>query len=515
MIAVPTSSTAADAPDRAHRETAPARPSGGSPATFTRVLSDAEDRAGRNGDPEHRGVDRRSAEPEAHARRARRHHDQASDQQASAQAAPAILAPIAGAPTPDTAHPRAAGAGATSDGADAASGPRIARGGKGVGEPASAPNGDSAGASAADPQPPAIASAAGAADRMRPDPSNPRPPGPAAVPASAPAGSATDPAALAAALPSDVGVMGSRSGDPDAPDGDTVASVPGGADGTDPSVAAGAAGSRGDASSAASVRSGTSDATATAKASAGDGLRRTGSLSSDPKPGAAGRTLRASASRGPGAAANAPASAHAATPAPAATGASGAVPAGLPPQVAASSVNAQVALPGPVLVATAAAAAPSLASSAGAGAPALPMATVEVAAPTVGQPGWAQVVAQAIAAHAVAAGGRLRLHLQPPNLGPVDIALDVHDARATVQIIAQHPLTQAALQQSIPQLHALLGQQGVQLMRADVMTGQSGGRSGGRDARPTPPRVDTPTVAALRPAAAPARARVGLIDDYA
>lgn len=140
---------------------------------------------------------------------------------------------------------------------------------------------------------------------------------------------------------------------------------------------------------------------------------------------------------------------------------------------------------------------------------------VDLATPAVGQPGWAQVVAQAIVMRAGAAGGRLRLQVQPPNLGPVDIALSIHNASATIQIVAQHPLTQAALQQSIPQLHTLLGQHGVQLARADVTSGQSGGRGRGHDAPPTPARVDGPTPGPVQAAAMPVRIRTGLVDDYA
>lgn len=146
---------------------------------------------------------------------------------------------------------------------------------------------------------------------------------------------------------------------------------------------------------------------------------------------------------------------------------------------------------------------------------ALPPATIDIATQLVGQPGWAQAIAQAIVTHAGAAGGRLRLQIQPPTLGPIDISLSIHNASATVQVIAQHPLTQAALQQAIPQLHALLGQQGVQLMHADVTAGQSGGQGRNHDAPPTPARVGTPTPGQVQAIATPARKRSGLVDDYA
>lgn len=170
----------------------------------------------------------------------------------------------------------------------------------------------------------------------------------------------------------------------------------------------------------------------------------------------------------------------------------------------------------PVAMPTATAAASSTSPATASSVP-LPTPTLELATHLVGQPGWAQAVAQAIVTHAGAAGGRLRLQVQPPNLGPIDITLSIHNTSATLQLIAQHPFTQAALQQSIPQLHALLGQQGVQLMHADVTAGQSGGQGQGRghDAPPTPARVGTPTPVTRASASTPARTRAGLVDDYA
>lgn len=187
-----------------------------------------------------------------------------------------------------------------------------------------------------------------------------------------------------------------------------------------------------------------------------------------------------------------------------------AVMAAAPP--ASSPPPAVIAIP----VATPTGAASAVPTPPPAGTPILPAAmTVDVGTPAVGQPGWAQAVAQAIVTRAGAVGGRLHLQVQPPNLGPVDIALSIHHASATVQIVAQHPLTQAALQQSIPQLHTLLAQQGVQLAHADVTAGHSGSGGHGRDAPPTPVRVDGPTPGPMPAMAMPVRVRTGLVDDYA
>lgn len=194
--------------------------------------------------------------------------------------------------------------------------------------------------------------------------------------------------------------------------------------------------------------------------------------------------------------------------------AAAAIAAASSPPPAAVVVNAMLA--SPVAMPTATGAASSTPPATASSVP-LPPPTPELATHLVGQPGWARAVAQAIVTHAGAAGGRLRLQVQPPNLGPVDITLSIHNTSATLQLIAQHPFTQAALQQAIPQLHTLLGQQGVQLMHADVTAGQSGGQGQGRghDAPPTPARVGTPTPVTPASAPTPARTRAGLVDDYA
>lgn len=65
-----------------------------------------------------------------------------------------------------------------------------------------------------------------------------------------------------------------------------------------------------------------------------------------------------------------------------------------------------------------------------------------------------------------------RLKLHPENLGPLDVRIQVEDDGARVWFGAQHGQTREALEAAIPRLRELFADQGLQLVRADVTSGQ-------------------------------------------
>lgn len=69
------------------------------------------------------------------------------------------------------------------------------------------------------------------------------------------------------------------------------------------------------------------------------------------------------------------------------------------------------------------------------------------------------------------------LKLNPANLGPVEVRLNMHHDQANVTFIAQSAVTRDALEQAIPRLRESFAQNGLELSNADVSQ-QSFGQSG-------------------------------------
>jgi flagellar hook-length control protein FliK len=71
-----------------------------------------------------------------------------------------------------------------------------------------------------------------------------------------------------------------------------------------------------------------------------------------------------------------------------------------------------------------------------------------------------------------------RLKLHPENLGPLDVRIQVEEDGARVWFAAQHGQTREALEAAIPRLRELFADQGLQLVRADVTSGEGRQQTG-------------------------------------
>ena len=103
------------------------------------------------------------------------------------------------------------------------------------------------------------------------------------------------------------------------------------------------------------------------------------------------------------------------------------------------------------------------------------------------------------------------LQLTPPDLGPIEVRIAVHDSQASVWFGAVHPDTRDALQQALPRLRELFAAQGLALADAGVFR-----EPPRQQPQPLPssstPLDSTPNATSAAPVA---RARIGLIDTYA
>lgn len=85
-----------------------------------------------------------------------------------------------------------------------------------------------------------------------------------------------------------------------------------------------------------------------------------------------------------------------------------------------------------------------------------------------GQPQFAPETAQHVVWMASQGVQRAEIQLNPRKLGPIQVEITTHHDHVDVNFAVQHPQTVHALQQTLPQLHDMLAQQGLNLGQASV-----------------------------------------------
>ena len=135
--------------------------------------------------------------------------------------------------------------------------------------------------------------------------------------------------------------------------------------------------------------------------------------------------------------------------------------------------------------------------------------------PRVGEPGWGEALGNRVL---VMAGKReqvAELHLNPPDLGPLKIVLTLSGDQASAQFISPHAPVRDAVEQALPRLHQMLGDNGITLGNAGVSAEtfrQQAGQDPGNSARPMPAHDDAPLPLLM---SAPMRVLQGLVDTFA
>lgn len=92
-------------------------------------------------------------------------------------------------------------------------------------------------------------------------------------------------------------------------------------------------------------------------------------------------------------------------------------------------------------------------------------------APQVGSKGWDQAFAQKVVWMVAGAQQSASLTLNPPDLGPLQVVLNVSNAQATANFIAAQPEVRQALEAAMPRLREMLEDAGIQLGQANVSAG--------------------------------------------
>ena len=130
---------------------------------------------------------------------------------------------------------------------------------------------------------------------------------------------------------------------------------------------------------------------------------------------------------------------------------------------------------------------------------------------TVGTASWNDELGGHLTLMAQQGNQSASLQLTPPDLGPIEVRISVHDSQASVWFGAVHPDTRDALQQALPRLRELFAAQGMALADAGVF--REPPRQQPQSLPSSPASLD-PTKNASASASG-ARVRIGLIDTYA
>jgi flagellar hook-length control protein FliK len=102
--------------------------------------------------------------------------------------------------------------------------------------------------------------------------------------------------------------------------------------------------------------------------------------------------------------------------------------------------------------------------------PVAPVHVETISAPAF-TPGWQDETVSKLAQIVLTRNERAELKLNPAELGPVNVRVELRADQVSVQIIAASPETRSALEQSLPQLRDLLAAQGITLGQASVHDG--------------------------------------------
>ena len=89
-------------------------------------------------------------------------------------------------------------------------------------------------------------------------------------------------------------------------------------------------------------------------------------------------------------------------------------------------------------------------------------------APTLGTTAWNQALGEKIVWMAAGAQQTATLTLNPPNMGPLQIVLNLANDQATASFFSAQPEVRQALEAAFPRLKEMMNEAGIQLEQATV-----------------------------------------------
>jgi len=143
--------------------------------------------------------------------------------------------------------------------------------------------------------------------------------------------------------------------------------------------------------------------------------------------------------------------------------------------------------------------------------------------PQVGSTAWDQALGQKVVWMAGGGQQSASLTLNPPDLGPMQVVLNVTNSHATVTFTSAQPEVRQALENAMPKLREMLGDAGIQLGQASINSGSpqqqntaSQQSSSGNSSHTSGNTIDAiETTASTIVRASPISSGLGLVDTFA
>lgn len=147
-----------------------------------------------------------------------------------------------------------------------------------------------------------------------------------------------------------------------------------------------------------------------------------------------------------------------------------------------------------------------------------PVVTQTVSTP-LSSPAWADDFTQKISWMVSQRNQVAELHLNPPNLGPLDVVLKISENQATALFTSPHAAVREAVENALPKLRELLADNGIMLSNATVgdqssrerQAEQFANRGGDTATREAEGAVEASGEAVVKPA----RSHNGIVDTFA
>ena len=131
----------------------------------------------------------------------------------------------------------------------------------------------------------------------------------------------------------------------------------------------------------------------------------------------------------------------------------------------------------------------------------------------VGSERWNTELGQTVNLLIKADQSRASLHVTPPEMGPIEIKIDLSGDQASVSFTVQQADTRQALENALPRLREMLSESGISLGQSQVnhqSSNQAQGESGQKGSSAAATAGDTQTQMEV-----PVQTRIGLVDTFA
>jgi flagellar hook-length control protein FliK len=141
-------------------------------------------------------------------------------------------------------------------------------------------------------------------------------------------------------------------------------------------------------------------------------------------------------------------------------------------------------------------------------------------APSVGTSAWSQALGDKVVWMAAGAQQTASLTLNPPNMGPLQIVLNITNDQATANFFSAQPEVRQALEAAFPKLREMMNEAGIQLGQATVSSenprqNEPSDRQAQRLAAPFNVTDDGVTIGQTMPHAVIQHSGRGLVDTFA